>query len=192
MTRSGSSKPPGLLGASQRRPGHCLRLGGASPARRQGRNSLPRGTRRGAFARPQRVRVHETEAFYLQAVVPRARLGLACSGTSVGEERALPRKTSETDSVDERSIGLAAGPDRARVLPPEREAAAQRPSMDMIRMTLAAVAEGRDTKCGDRAGRLSTTLRADVHAPGASPAREISRIRARFECVDDVIGGSRP
>ena len=103
----------------------------------------------------------------------------------------MPRKTPDTDSVDERSIGLAAGLDRARLLPPEREAAVQRPSMDMIRMT-AAVAEGRDTKCGDRAGRLSTTLRADVHAPGASPAREVSRIRARFECVDDVIGGSRP
>lgn len=104
----------------------------------------------------------------------------------------MPRKTPDTDSADERSIGLAAGLYRARVLPPEREAAAHRPSMDMTRMTLAAVAEGRDTKCGDRAGRLSTTPRADAHAPGASPARAVSRIRPRFECVDDVIGGSRP
>ena len=113
-------------------------------------------------------------------------------GTSVGEERAVPRRTPDTESVDEQSVVPAAAIECVRRLLSEREVLGHLASMNMARTALAVAAEGRETKCRDRVGRLPAPLSADAHGPGACRAVQARAPRARFECVDDVIGGGRP
>ena len=104
----------------------------------------------------------------------------------------MPRRTPDTESVDEQSMVPAGAIECVRRLLSELEVLGHVASMDVARTTLAVAAEGRETKCRDRVGGLPTPLSTDAHGPGACRAVLARAPRARFECVDDVIGGCTP
>ena len=139
----------------------------------------------------QRVRVHETEASYPSPVVPKARLGLACSGTSVGEDRAVPRETRDTESADEQAVASATNLDHicARPIGPAARGRALR--VETISCMQFRPLEGCTAKRSTRIGKRSEQHPFYPRTPAGSLAVGARACKPLAERVHGL-GGKRP